>query len=165
MYIGMRSWARRLKRHQIMGITECPHRAIRAGDAINSIFETGIDEDIYDFVNTINEKNDYYTTSSCAGRLLVSCKSSGEQYSVDWLYITHTVPVVEDDVIPTLDMVKEKGEGETWIKLEPPIVSIRCRNILAAQLSCDFVSYLQYVVESGKKLWFEELWYQVDIQS
>lgn len=56
----------------------------------------GLDPQIADFVETINKKQDYYTTSSCAGRIIVVLQKSTknettgkEKLNVEWIYLTH----------------------------------------------------------------------------
>lgn len=59
---------------------------------------THADAAIHPLLYAVNhhESDDYYTTSSCAGRTIItqSCPTSG--YNVDWLYITHDLATVPD---------------------------------------------------------------------
>ena len=46
-----------------------------------------IDEPILPVLDLINDMEDYYTTSSCSGRIMIF-EPSGQRH-VDWLHVTH----------------------------------------------------------------------------
>lgn len=99
----------------------------RAGD---------LDVAILPFVEMINSKNDYYTTSSCAGRSIVFHKVVEDKYKCDWIYLTHEIDCDVNEILVKLhDNIRDnKLVGETWFKMEPVIVAIQCRSIQAANL-------------------------------
>lgn len=103
-----------------------------------------IDKDILPLVKKINSHPDYYTTSSCAGRIMV-IKPSEVKHKAEWVFSSHDYPSYED-IIKNLDnlpkaretqsvSVPQKSEisGETlWLRMEPPILHIACRTMDSA---------------------------------
>jgi tRNA wybutosine-synthesizing protein 3 len=94
----------------------------RAGD---------LDVAIIPFVDMINSKKDYYTTSSCAGRSLIFHKIKENKYLCDWIYLTHELECNVEEMLTNLKLKIAKNElnGETWFKMEPVIVAIQCHNV------------------------------------
>ncbi|KAH3761898.1 tRNA wybutosine-synthesizing protein 2/3/4 [Pelomyxa schiedti] len=96
---------------------------------------TEADEDIIPLLHLINHhhSNDFFTTSSCAGRIIVTQSGPTSGYNVEWLYVSHKIS--EPSVV--LEAMKGKilqNEGfEVWLKMESPIVAICARNLEAAQ--------------------------------
>lgn len=88
----------------------------------------------------INNINYCYTTSSCAGRIIV-VKSFvdaqlNKKFNIEWVYLTHDIKNVDEEV----DIIWNSLEGienqqsllegqELWFKMEPPIVALRMRDI------------------------------------
>jgi tRNA wybutosine-synthesizing protein 3 len=87
-----------------------------------------IDSDILDIVNYINSKDNYYTTSSCSGRINIISKKSGKKYDCDWLITSH------DQIgFKELKLILEKpSEYKTWFREEPMILHVCCKNIVDA---------------------------------
>ncbi|XP_066994063.1 tRNA wybutosine-synthesizing protein 3 homolog isoform X2 [Anabrus simplex] len=54
-----------------------------------------IDKPIEDLINLINSKDDFVTTSSCSGRVILYCESAveGRKKGCKWLYTTHDLHV------------------------------------------------------------------------
>ncbi len=48
-----------------------------------------VDEDIKEIVNVINSKQDYYTTSSCSGRIVLLEMKSKRKYECNWIFTKH----------------------------------------------------------------------------
>jgi len=98
-----------------------------------------IDAAISPLLLTINSKENYFTTSSCAGRIIIvqSCEKQ-PKYNVDWLYVSHDIVNSIEQIMKVAEspMMKtgEEGKGfEVWFKMEPPIISVRCRDFISAQ--------------------------------
>lgn len=90
----------------------------------------GIDKAILPLVEKINQHNDYYTTSSCSGRIVLLKESeSGRKDEAEWLFVSH-------DKIKVSELKIEEKE-KVWFKFEPAILHINCRNIEAAQFLLD----------------------------
>eukprot|EP01124_Arcella_intermedia_P020870 TRINITY_DN2843_c0_g1_i1.p1 TRINITY_DN2843_c0_g1~~TRINITY_DN2843_c0_g1_i1.p1 ORF type:complete len:333 (-),score=93.49 TRINITY_DN2843_c0_g1_i1:89-1045(-) len=91
-----------------------------------------VDADIEQFVDCINAKANYYTTSSCAGRTIVFHKPQDSKYNVDWIFLTHNLTFSSTEIHQKLQNKLKDLDGECWFKMEPPILAIRCRNIQSA---------------------------------
>lgn len=87
-----------------------------------------IDEGIEGLLKTINGQEAYYTTSSCAGRIMI-LEEARLKKDVQWLLASHE-PVSLDAVLaalrlPTVRMV--------WLKAEPFILHVCCRTLRDAE--------------------------------
>lgn len=84
-----------------------------------------IDEEIKELVELINSKKNYYTTSSCAGRIMII---EGKKPKAKWLLKTHQ--------LVTLDQVKEalkKSENNSWFIQEGLVIHVCCRTLNSAK--------------------------------
>lgn len=84
-----------------------------------------LDQKIIPLLTTINEKPDYYTTSSCSGRVYL-WKGSGKKSETIWLKVSHDL--IENDFF-TIDQ-----NGMVWLRLEGIIIHIACKDLKAANL-------------------------------
>ncbi|MCG2863344.1 MAG: hypothetical protein L7H10_03605 [Vulcanisaeta sp.] len=89
-----------------------------------------VDFDIYDFLVAFNKSlSDYYTTSSCSGRIALAktprlsyTKSSGLfKFIVKW----HR-PVTYNEV---LNVLSNAGDGDVWLLVRAPIMHFVARNM------------------------------------
>lgn len=83
-----------------------------------------VDEEAKPIIEIINSKKDYYTTSSCSGRINLFFEAdSGRKDESGWLFVKHG--------IVTLDEIKlglNKIPKETiWFRQEAPIFHVACR--------------------------------------
>ncbi|MBU2560777.1 MAG: hypothetical protein KKD17_00630 [Nanoarchaeota archaeon] len=85
-----------------------------------------IDCHIKDLCDLINSKPDYYTTSSCSGRIvLIKFPKSGRKNEAEWLFVSH-------DAAGFYNMKNELGtlpEEEVWFRFEPFILHVACRTV------------------------------------
>ncbi|CAH6777215.1 tRNA wybutosine-synthesizing protein 3 homolog [Phodopus roborovskii] len=91
-----------------------------------------VDEGAVRVVQLLNSREEFFTTSSCAGRILVvdgSANDSGVQKKhCSWLLVTHE-PCAKDDVMAAL-----KGAANNAVlKFEPFILHVQCRTLQDAQ--------------------------------
>ena len=87
-----------------------------------------IDKEIFRLVEKINKKENYYTTSSCAGRILLM---EGEKKPSKWIYISHQCA----DALEITRIIKEyAGKKDIWFRIEPMILHVRCKDLESAQL-------------------------------
>ncbi len=86
-----------------------------------------IDKDILELVTLINKHQDYYTTSSCAGRIML-IKPSKLKHEANWIYSSHD-PADLNDLLKALEDIPK---GIVWLRMEPPILHVACRNMEAA---------------------------------
>lgn len=85
-----------------------------------------IDKEIESLLNIINSLKDYYTTSSCAGRIvLLRQPFSGRKKDAEWLYVTHSM-ARQADVIKCLDKPPKES---VWLRQEPFIIHICARTV------------------------------------
>ena len=86
-----------------------------------------IDQGIRALVGIINGRKDYFTTSSCSGRLvLIAKQESGKKDLSQWLFVSH-----DCIAFPELDRaIKEKlPQEQVWLKKEGAILHVCCRTI------------------------------------
>ncbi|MCC7574879.1 hypothetical protein KO361_04775 [Candidatus Woesearchaeota archaeon] len=88
-----------------------------------------VDEDAKPVITALNDSKDFYTTSSCSGRIsLFREAKSKKKFDSGWLFVKHgevTKKEISDElkVVP-LDTV--------WFRQEAPIFHVACRNIESA---------------------------------
>ncbi|MBI2145894.1 hypothetical protein HYU22_00965 [Candidatus Woesearchaeota archaeon] len=82
-----------------------------------------IDEQIRPVVDFINAHKNYYTTSSCAGRVYL-WKGTGKKNQTEWIKVSH-------DLIQE-NFLNIKEPGLIWLRLEPFILHIACRDLESA---------------------------------
>ncbi|MCK4589446.1 MAG: hypothetical protein KAT77_03320 [Nanoarchaeota archaeon] len=90
-----------------------------------------IDKEIKELVDKINSFDDYFTTSSCSGRIVLQ---TGEKKSeVEWVKVSH-------DFVD-LDWVKgvELSSRLLWFRMEPMILHVACSSVEKAQRLLDKV--------------------------
>lgn len=84
-----------------------------------------IDSAIKELVEKINSFDDYFTTSSCSGRIVLQ---TGERKTeIEWVKVSH------DEV--DLDWVKsvELPSKLLWFRMEPMILHVACSSVEKAQ--------------------------------
>lgn len=95
-----------------------------------AIQEQKADEDVLPLVRLLNSFEQYYTTSSCAGRFVILSKGSFRgKYTSKFVYKTHKPPV---DLEKVKQVLKEQFEGYLYINVEPPTFHIACKSLDAA---------------------------------
>ncbi|MBI2102523.1 hypothetical protein HYT55_01690 [Candidatus Woesearchaeota archaeon] len=92
-----------------------------------------VDEKIIPLIQAINATSDYYTTSSCSGRVYL-WSGSGKKNETEWLKMSHAL--IEPAFLEIVD------EGLIWLRLEGMIMHIACRDLAAANLLLEKVRHL-----------------------
>ena len=107
-----------------------------------------IDKDIIPLVDEINSKNDYYTTSSCAGRIVLLEMKSRKKNECDWIFAKHdkiTFKEINDSLkkysIKTdsnngqfnKNKLNKKNNYQIWFKQQPLILHVACKDLDAAK--------------------------------
>ncbi|KAI1883108.1 hypothetical protein AGOR_G00241840 [Albula goreensis] len=92
-----------------------------------------VDEDIASLVRMLNDSEQYFTTSSCSGRIIVidgvsDCPDVQKQ-NCSWLFVTHH-KCQKMDVVSAL----EGSCGDAVFKFEPFVLHVQCRQLEDAQL-------------------------------
>jgi tRNA wybutosine-synthesizing protein 3 len=87
-----------------------------------------VDSEIKEIVDIINNKKDFCTTSSCAGRITLLERKSSKKIDAKWLFSSHT-PVKFKEVKDKL-----KSDSDVWLMQESCIIHVFCRTFEAADL-------------------------------
>lgn len=110
-----------------------------------------IDAPIVSLVNLINNNFQYYTTSSCSGRIIVTATNNQEEThrvqkkGTDWKFVSHEPIDDADSFLQSIMQAKTDENAYNWmvLKFEPVIFHIRAINITAAN------GLLQVALQSG----------------
>ena len=87
-------------------------------------FKGTVDEDAIPIIDEINSKKNYYTTSSCSGRISLFYEAStGKKKDAGWTFVEHRL-VTKKEI---LEALKEIPEETLWFKMETPIFHVACR--------------------------------------
>ena len=89
-----------------------------------------VDEDAKEIVDLVNSKKDFYTTSSCSGRIVLLKMKSKKKNKCDWIFTKHNKVNFEE----INDSIKNKTKIKygIYFKQQPLILHIACRNLDAA---------------------------------
>lgn len=101
--------------------------------ALHSLFramERGIvDPDVIPLLSVLNSHEDYFTTSSCSGRIqLAATHLPGEKFTMVVLGKWHR-PVSPDELRGVLSVSRHR---DLWLSVQGPILHVVCRNLEAA---------------------------------
>uniref|UniRef100_A0A8C6W1D8 tRNA wybutosine-synthesizing protein 3 homolog n=1 Tax=Nannospalax galili TaxID=1026970 RepID=A0A8C6W1D8_NANGA len=92
-----------------------------------------VDEDAVGVVQLLNARDEFFTTSSCAGRiLLIDGSANGfevQKQNCCWLLVVHK-PCLKDDVLAAL----KRARGDAVLKFEPFVLHVQCRQLQDAQI-------------------------------
>ena len=80
-----------------------------------------LDERIISLINLINQKPNYYTTSSCSGRVYL-WTGSGKKNETNWLRVSH-------DLIDEQFLQSANTPNLIWLRFEPFIMHICCKDL------------------------------------
>jgi len=86
----------------------------------------GIDKEILDIVNCINDKKDLCTTSSCAGRITLLERKTDKKTDTKWLIASHQ-PVTFEQINEVIN-----SEHEVWLMQESCILHVFAQTMEAA---------------------------------
>ena len=86
-----------------------------------------IDRRIAGLVRKINASDNYYTTSSCSGRILLLTEDKKQE--TRWLFASHDKIALNQLKSPLKTLPKKP----LWFKFEPMILHIACRTLEDAQ--------------------------------
>ncbi len=86
-----------------------------------------IDEKIMPLVELFNSKDNYYTTSTCSGRiLLIAVPDENKKYNSNWEFLSHS-NVDFSEIKSEIDKIDTKDD--VWFKQEPAIIHVCCRTL------------------------------------
>lgn len=87
------------------------------------------DKAIIPLCDLINSKKDYYTTSSCAGRIiLIKIGKTGKKKDTEFVFRKHSKVSFEE-----IKQALKEAKGTVWLRQEPVIVHICARNLDKAE--------------------------------
>lgn len=93
-----------------------------------------LDEGIREVVDAINSFDDYYTTSSCAGRTVCLCLKTKRKIDSEWLYADHDV--ADFTRMKSALSLSQSSPHDVWIKQESAILHVCCSTLEAADTLC-----------------------------
>ncbi|KAJ8012308.1 hypothetical protein DPEC_G00067310 [Dallia pectoralis] len=92
-----------------------------------------VDEHISHIVSVLNNSDNYFTTSSCSGRIIlidnVSDSPVVQKRNCSWLFVTHNKCQIRDLVSGL-----ENSSGDAVLKFEPFLLHVQCRHLEDGQL-------------------------------
>lgn len=96
-----------------------------------------LDAPIIPLLNAINSHPNYYTTSSCSGRISIFSHPVNKPKGGTWLFITHD-PADLDSVLsllffPTHSTPSSPTRDQLVFRFEPLIVAVECRDVESAE--------------------------------
>ncbi|MBS3122071.1 hypothetical protein J4434_04265 [Candidatus Woesearchaeota archaeon] len=96
-----------------------------------------VDASIIPLLKLINSKKDYYTTSSCSGRIIVmSIPPDGKKLNTKWLFVSHDTIKFEEfkfNFPLQKELSKKSSIGEsTYLRFEPFILHVAARDLDSA---------------------------------
>ena len=89
-----------------------------------------IDKLVIPLIDKLNSFDDYFTTSSCSGRIMI-IKPSEVKKDVEWLFCSHEI-VDAEELIRKIHDFADKNKDQLWFKIEGFILHIACRDMEAA---------------------------------
>jgi len=112
-----------------------------------------VDEDIISLLDTLNSSSEFYTTSSCSGRIvLITLPEIGDKKNAFFLGKWHT-PVASEEVRDKINMYKN---GYLFVLMQSPIIHVVCKDLTYAEklikiaLECGFkYSSIKSIEEDG----------------
>lgn len=101
-----------------------------------------IDEEIKGLVDAINALPNYYTTSSCAGRILLyTASETRKKNETRWLFVSHKEVKIND----IKKALQNSPKDVVFFRFEPLILHVACEDMGAAE------KFLKVCHESGLK--------------
>ena len=108
----------------------------------------GADEEIVPIISEINSSEDFFTTSSCSGRIVLICLPEiGAKREAKFVGKWHR-PVTKEEVLEAIKLKSSTGvpeKGEIWLLSQSPILHVACRDLEKAK------ALLRIAIESGFK--------------
>jgi len=88
-----------------------------------------VDKPIISLIDYLNSLKDYYTTSSCSGRIYLLTESD-KKPEVKWLYVSHEVVLLKD-ILDALseENLKDHPKDRIWLRQENLILHVACRTL------------------------------------
>ncbi|XP_041659630.1 tRNA wybutosine-synthesizing protein 3 homolog [Cheilinus undulatus] len=95
--------------------------------------KSSVDEGVEDVVTLLNSCEEFFTTSSCSGRIIlidaVSDSRDVQKQNCVWLFVSH-LKCTPDDLMSAL----ARSSADAVLKFEPFVLHVQCRQLEDAQL-------------------------------
>ncbi len=102
----------------------------------------GADEEVAEIIEALNRLDDFYTTSSCSGRVALICiPEIGAKREAEFIGKWHRAVTKEE----VSEAIKTPKKGEIWLISQSPILHVSCRGLEKAK------TLLRIAIESGFK--------------
>jgi tRNA wybutosine-synthesizing protein 3 len=102
----------------------------------------GADEEVVEIIGVLNRLDNFYTTSSCSGRVALICiPEIGAKREAEFVGKWHRVVTKEE----VSEAIKTPKKGELWLISQSPILHVSCRGLEKAK------TLLRVAIESGFK--------------
>ena len=113
-----------LERHIVVGFENIKRNALSKLDKSK---KGEVDKRIQKLLDKINNKKNYFTTSSCSGRIVL-LKKGKRKDKCTWLYVTH-------DLADAKEMWEKlsKAKGDVSLRMESMILHVCCRTLEDAE--------------------------------
>lgn len=84
-----------------------------------------VDQPIKKLINLINKKQNYYTSSSCSGRIILfSTPEAGKKENLNWLFVSHKKTNFNE-----IKKYIKPSKDQLWLRQESFILHICCKTI------------------------------------
>ena len=113
-----------------------------------------IDKKILSLINTINSLTDFYTTSSCSGRIVILetniTTTKNKKNDTKWVYSTHELAKSKELImklkehIELIETQKNKSRPKLIFKMEPAILHVASKSIEKAQKILDIARHIGF---------------------
>jgi len=114
-----------------------------------------IDKDIKPLIDFLNSHKDYYTTSSCSGRILLIEKRTDKKQDARFAFAEHK----KADFKLIKKSLKKICKNDIWLKQESIIMHVCCRNLEGAKKLLKIVRDLGIkragIIRIGKRIIIE----------
>ncbi|MBD3362027.1 hypothetical protein GF358_04530 [Candidatus Woesearchaeota archaeon] len=97
-----------------------------------------IDSGIAEICDLINYKENYYTTSSCSGRIVLLESESDKKNEVNWLFVSHDLVDFNEA------SSKLSSEKDIWLRQEGAILHVCCKTIKDAEKLINLVKSIGF---------------------
>lgn len=96
-----------------------------------------IDNAIKEIIKEINSKSDCYTTSSCAGRIVLLEMKSNKKNECNWIFMKHNKVTINEIINSLKRYQNKKIKNQVWFKQQPLILHVACRDVESAKKLLD----------------------------
>jgi tRNA wybutosine-synthesizing protein 3 len=113
--------------------------------ALARLRQRGADEEVAELLDRINRLNNFFTTSSCSGRIvLIWLPEVGAKRDARFIGKWHR-PVRKEEVLAAMNDVENFRNGDIWLLAQSPIMHVACKSLEKAMV------LLRIAIESGFK--------------